>query len=53
MTVDEIRKCIVAAGDVKYTGLKIAPLKEITVADRVKTVAQSLEILETANSSIK
>jgi len=52
MTTDEIKKCMSVAGDLDYVGLKIAPLKEITVAQRVQTVAESLEVLEIANSSL-
>jgi hypothetical protein len=52
MTTDEIKKCMSVAGDLDYVGIKIAPLKEITVAQRVQTVAESLEVLEIAISSL-
>ena len=48
MTVAQMRRCLDAAGSAVsdgYVGLKIAPLKDVTVEERIQTVAWSLNLL--------
>jgi hypothetical protein len=49
MTADEMRKCYVASQPESfqgYYGLKIAPLHEVTIEERIATVTQSISVLE-------
>jgi hypothetical protein len=52
MTLESIRNALRIVTNSRYIGLKVAPLRNISIAERIETVAQSLEVLEIANSSL-
>ncbi len=52
MTLESIINTLKIARNPRYIGLKVAPLRNISIAERIETVANSLEVLEIANNSL-
>jgi hypothetical protein len=49
MTGDEMRKCYLASQPETfhgYYGVKIAPLQDVTIQERIATVVQTIAVLE-------